>query len=158
MRAAIHALKYGGRPVLAAPLGQLLAEEGAEAVPVALRDWADGVLPVPLHPARRAERGFNQAELLAAPCAARWGVRMLPRALVRARPTLPQADLDAAARRANVRDAFRVSRPGEVRGRRVLLVDDVLTTGATVGAAAGALLAAGAAAVGVLTLARVVLR
>jgi predicted amidophosphoribosyltransferase len=83
---------------------------------------------------------------------------MLPRALVRARPTLPQADLDAAARRANVRDAFRVSRPGEVRGRRVLLVDDVLTTGATVGAAAGALLAAGAAAVGVLTLARVVLR
>ena len=105
-----------------------------------------------------AERGFNQAELLAAPCAARWRVPVLPRVLVRTRPTLPQTDLDPAARRANVRDAFRVPRPAAVEGRRVLLVDDVLTTGATVGAAARALRAAGAAAVGVLTLARVVLR
>jgi ComF family protein len=158
MREAIHALKYGRRPVLAAPLGRLLAEAGPRAVPVALRDWADGVLPVPLHPARRAERGFNQAELLATPCAERWRVPLLTKALVRVRPTPPQTDLDADARRANVRDAFRVARPGAVRGRRILLVDDVLTTGATVGAAARALRAADAAAVGVLTLARVVLR
>jgi ComF family protein len=113
---------------------------------------------VPLHPARRAERGFNQAELLVAPCAAAWRLPVLGRALLRVRPTVPQTDLDAEARRANVRDAFRVPRPGAVRARRILLVDDVLTTGATVGAAARALLAAGATAVGVLSLARVVLR
>jgi len=156
MREAIHALKYGRRPVLATPLGRLLA--AAEPGPVRLRDWADAVVPVPLHPARHAERGFNQAELLAAPCATGWRVPMLARALVRVRPTMPQADLDADARRVNVRNAFQVARPGEVRGRRVLLVDDVLTTGATVGAAARALRAGGAAAIGVLTLARVVLR
>ena len=158
MREAIHALKYGRRPVLATPLGRLLADAGAAAAPVPLADWAEGIVPVPLHPTRHAERGFNQAELLAAPGATRWRLPMLPRALARVRPTAPQADLDAEARRANVRDAFKVTRPGEVRGRRVLLVDDVLTTGATVGAAARALLTAGATAVGVLTLARVVLR
>lgn len=158
MREAIHALKFGGRPVLATPLGRLLAEAGARALPVPPRDWVEGLVPVPLHPARLAQRGFNQAELLAAPCAARWRVPILPHALVRLRATLPQTDLDPAARRANVRDAFRVRRPTAVEGRRVLLVDDVLTTGATVGAAARALRAAGAAAVGVLTLARVVLR
>jgi ComF family protein len=158
MREAIHALKFGARPVLAAPLGRLLAEAGTRALPVAPPEWVDGVVPVPLHPARLAERGFNQAELLAAPCGARWRVPVLTRALVRARPTLPQTDLDPAARRANVRDAFRVPRPATVLGRRLVLVDDVHTTGATVGAAARALRAAGAAAVGVLTLARVVRR
>ena len=158
MREAIHALKYGRRAVLATPLGRLLAEPGAPALPAPPEDWADGLVPVPLHPTRLAERGFNQAELLAAPCAARWRLPVLGRALLRARPTLPQTDLDAAARRANVQDAFRVPRPADVRDRRLLLVDDVLTTGATVAAAARALRAAGAAAVGVLTLARVVRR
>jgi ComF family protein len=158
MREAIHALKYEGRPVLAAPLGRLLAEAGGPRLPAPPAEWADGLVPVPLHPARLAERGFNQAELLATPCAARWRLPVLGRALIRSRPTLPQTDLAAAARRANVRDAFRVPRPSEVRGRRLLLVDDVLTTGATVGSAARALRAAGATAVGILTLARVVLR
>jgi ComF family protein len=114
------------------------------------------VVPVPLHPARLAERGFNQAELLAAACAPRWRLPVLGRALVRVRPTRPQTDLDAEARRVNVRDAFRAPRPAGVRDRRLLLVDDVLTTGATAAAAARALRAAGARAVGVLTLARVV--
>jgi len=158
MREAIHGLKYGGRTVLALPLGRLLADAGPAVVPVALREWADGLVPVPLHPARLAERGFNQAELLAAPCRTAWGLPVLGQALARTRATLPQTDLDAEARRANVRDAFRVRRPAEVAGRRLLLVDDVLTTGATAGAAARALRAAGAAAVGVLALARVVAR
>jgi ComF family protein len=156
MREAIHALKYGGRPVVATPLGRLLADLAPGVVPAPPAEWAEGLVPGPLHRARLAERGFNQAELLAAPCAERWRLPVLGRALVRSRPTPPQTDLDAAARRANVRNAFAVPRPAEVRGRRLLLVDDVLTTGATADAAAQALRAAGAAAVGVLTLARVV--
>ena len=156
MREAIHALKFGKRPLLATPLGRLLAEAGARALPVPPPDWAEGLVPVPLHPARLAERGFNQAELLATPCGARWRVPVLPRALIRARATLPQTDLDPTARRLNVRDAFRVPRAAGILGRRLLLVDDVHTTGATVAAAAQALREAGAAAVGVLALARVV--
>jgi ComF family protein len=152
MRAAIHAFKYQRRAVLAAPLGRLLADAGEPLLPAA---FVDAVVPVPLHPLRLAERGFNQAELLARPCAARWGVPLRPRALGRARPTRPQAELDAAARRANVAGAFIVERPAETRGQRLLLVDDVLTTGATVQAAAEALLRSGATAVGVLVLARV---
>jgi ComF family protein len=155
MREAIHAMKYGNRPVLAAPLGRLLAEVAPDVLPTPPGGWAEALVPVPLHPARLAERGFNQAELLAAPCAAGWRVPVLGRALVRTRATPPQTDLDAAARRANVRNAFAVARPADILGRRLLLVDDVLTTGATAGAAAHALRAAGAAAVGVLTLARV---
>jgi ComF family protein len=158
MREAIHALKYGGRTAVGTPLGRLLADTGPGVLPVPLGQWADGLVPVPLHRARLAERGFNQAELLAGPCGSAWRLPVLGRALARTRATRPQTDLDADARRANVRDAFRVSRPAEVAGRRLLLVDDVLTTGATVGAAARALRAAGAAAVGVLTLARVVTR
>jgi ComF family protein len=156
LRAAIHALKYGGRPVVATPLGRLLAAVAPAALPVAPAEWAEGLVPVPLHPRRLAERGFNQAELLAGPCAAQWRVPMLGRGLVRARATRPQTELDAEARRANVRDAFVVVRPRDIEGRRLLLVDDVLTTGATAGAAARALRAAGAAAVGVVVLARVV--
>jgi ComF family protein len=158
MREGIHALKYGGRPVVATPLGRLLADTAPAILPAPPADWAEGLVPVPLHPARLAERGFNQAKLLAGPCGTRWGVPVLARALVRTRATRPQTDLDAEARRANVRDAFAVRRPADVRGRRLLLMDDVLTTGATVGAAARALRAAGAAAVGVLALARVVPR
>jgi ComF family protein len=158
MREGIHALKYGGRAVVATPLGRLLAETGPGVLPAPPREWAEGLVPVPLHPARFAERGFNQAELLAAPCGTAWRLPVLGHALVRTRATRPQTDLDAAARRANVRDAFRVARPAEVAGRRLLLVDDVLTTGATAGAAARALRAAGATAVGVLTLARVISR
>ena len=155
MRLAIHALKYGPRPALAAPLGAFLAEAGARLLPAPPGDLVDALVPVPLHPARQAARGFNQAELLAVPCAARWGLPVFRRALRRARPTPPQTALDAAARRQNVAGAFLVARPAQIAGRRLLLVDDVLTTGATAGAAASALLAAGAAQVGVLVVAHV---
>ena len=77
MREAIHALKYGGRPVLATPLGRLLAGTAPGVLPAPPADWAEGLVPVPLHAARLAERGFNQAELLAAPCAARWRLPIL---------------------------------------------------------------------------------
>jgi ComF family protein len=157
---AIHALKYQRREPLAVPLASLLAEEGARLLGFAADDPTgapfDAIVPVPLHPARLTERGFNQAELLAAPCARRWQRPLLTRALRRIRPTRPQTDLDAVARRQNVAGAFAVAQPAAIADRRLLLVDDVLTTGATVGAAARALARAGAASVGVLVLARVV--
>ena len=157
MRAAIHALKYGRRTPVAVPLAALLAERGGPLLPADPDGGPafDAVVPVPLHPARLAERGFNQAELLAAPCAAAWGRPLLRRALARVRATQPQTELDADARRQNVAGAFAARRPAEVAGRRLLLVDDVLTTGATAWAAARALRESGAAAVGVLVLARV---
>lgn len=158
MRAAIHALKYGRRAAVARPLGRLLAEAGGRLIAPDSRGPAaavDAVVAVPLHPARLRERGFNQAELLAGTCARAWGVPLVRRALVRTRPTRPQVELDGAARRANVAGAFAVIRPAALGARRVLLVDDVLTTGATAAAAAGVLRAAGCAAVGVLVLARV---
>jgi ComF family protein len=161
MRTAIHALKYGGRTAVARPLGVLLEQAGGRLLrspsgPSAPPgELLDAVVPVPLHRARQAERGFNQAELLAAPCARRWGLPLLTRALVRVRPTHPQTELDPAARQANVAGAFRVARPREVTGKRLLVVDDVLTTGATAASVARALREGGAAAVWVLVLARV---
>ena len=114
-------------------------------------EW-DGLVPVPLYWARRWRRGFNQAEVLARAVGRRHGLPVLPRALRRVRAT-PLQHGDFAARRKNVRDAFAARQ--EVAGRRLLLVDDVFTTGATADACAATLLRAGAADVGVLTLARV---
>jgi ComF family protein len=150
LRAAIHALKFRGRVAVAAPLAGLLAERGAAAAAS-----VDAVVPVPLHPVRLAERGFNQAEVLAAPCARAWARPLVTGTLVRTRPTRPQTELDAAERGANVAGAFSVRRPAALAGLRVLLIDDVLTTGATARAAAHALREAGATAVGVLVVARV---
>lgn len=152
MREAIHQLKFRGRVALARPLGDLLAEEGGAGVPV---EAIDGIVPVPLHPRRLAERGFNQAELLAARLARRWRRPLLTRLLVRTRPTRPQSELDEAERRRNVTGAFRARDPAAAAGRHLLVVDDVLTTGSTLGECSRVLLAAGARAVGVLALARV---
>jgi ComF family protein len=151
VREAVHALKYHGCRAVARPFGLLLAEHlcGADA-------GVDCVVPVPLHPGRLVTRGFNQAELLARPVARRLGVPCLARALCRAHQEQSQTGLQAGARRANVEQAFR---PGSaaVRGR-VLLVDDVFSTGATAAACARALRSCGAQQVRVLTLARAVLR
>ena len=151
VREAIHAFKFGGRRGLAVPLGDLLAGLGTAALPGAAPDI---LVPVPLHPRRVRERGYNQALLLARRLAQAWGVPVAADALRRVAPTRPQTDLDAAERRRNVRDAFAVRRPELIAGRHVVLVDDVLTTGATAGECARILYRAGATTVGVLTVAR----
>jgi ComF family protein len=140
---AIHRLKYEGRSELARPLGVLF--EGCE------RHRSDVLVPIPLHPRRLRERGFDQARLLAAAAGRRFGLRVLP-LLRRVRETGQQVGRDRPARERNVRGAF-AAHPRAL-GLRVCLVDDVLTTGATASAAASALLLAGAARVEVRTLAR----
>jgi ComF family protein len=147
---AITSFKYGGRVDRARPLGHLLR---AAVAPLRL-DPPTLVVAVPLHRARLARRGFNQAALLAAPVARDLRARFAACALARTRDTPPQAPLDRAARLANVREAFAVAfDPRRVCGQRVLLVDDVRTTGATLTACAEALLGAGARDVRTLVLA-----
>jgi ComF family protein len=153
LRAVLHELKYRGRRRVAARLARALLDS-----PDARRVLAPGavLVPVPLHPRRRRQRGFNQAELIAAALSRGAGLEAAAGALVRRLDTAPQTGLSAAGRRANVRDAFVVRQRPRVAGRAVVLVDDVLTTGATAHACARALLAAGAAEVRLLTVARVV--
>lgn len=152
-RRAVHRLKYQDRHEVALPLARLMAlgmDEAARA--------ADCIMPVPLHRRRLFARRFNQAALLARPLARRFGLPLVMEALVRRRHTRAQVGLPAGARRRNVADAFAV-RPAAgdyLAGRHVLLVDDVITTGATARACAGALLAAGAGRVDVVAFARVV--
>lgn len=158
LQRALARLKYHGNPGWAGPLGELLAaapelthspETGAR--------W-DAIVPVPLHRGRLLARGFNQTLLLAQaarrslPPAQRLPIR--PAWLQRIRPTPPQAELDAGARRNNLRGAFSVPRPRRIEGRRLLLLDDVTTTGATLATAMTALRSAGAAEVGALALMR----
>jgi ComF family protein len=146
LRELIHLLKYRGVKTLARPLGDLLMA----ALP---RDERfDGIAPVPLHWLRQWQRGFNQSDLLARTIARRCGVPVI-HALKRVRPTVAQAGLSNTGRRQNVAAAFRPRRA--VQGKRILLIDDVMTTGSTAAACAQALKRAGAAKVALLTVARV---
>lgn len=146
---AIYRLKYGDRPQIAHLLGALLKPQ--------LTWFAEESLlvPVPLHPKRLRQRGYNQAALLVTSAAQLSSSRRKINyaALARVRDTLSQAKLDQRARWLNVQDAF-VAWPPTVSGREIILVDDVLTTGATVAACRAALIKAGAIKVHVLTLAR----
>jgi len=152
LRVLVHELKYRGRRRVAKRLAELLcADPGAQQI---LTGRAT-LVPVPLHPRRLAQRGFNQSELLAAAVARRTGLSVHPRALVRRTDTPPQTGLSALLRRRNVAGAFAVRERACLHGRTAVLVDDVLTTGATARACAGALRQAGAAAVHLLTIARV---
>lgn len=148
LRELIHLFKYGKVQTLAGPLSDLLAD----AMP---RDQRfDCIAPTPLHWRRRWHRGFNQAEALARRLSKRTGIPML-RALRRAQATETQAGLSNSRRRRNVQKAFRVRRGATLEGKRILLVDDVMTTGSTGAACAAALKRAGAAKVALLTVARV---
>ena len=159
MRAAIHALKYDRIAPLARELGARLATAMAQLEPDAPRQIL--VIPVPLHRGRMAERGFNQARSLAAEALRRlrishpeWRLELSASSLVRQRSTESQAGLTPRQRRQNLRGAFFVSDSEALRGRHVLLVDDIFTTGATARACSRILVEAGAASVRVATLAR----
>ena len=159
MRALIHALKYDRMHPAAKRMGHMLAQ--AIAMLAAEAPMKMLVVPVPLHRLRQADRGFNQARLLAVHAlkALRashpdWDLTLAPAALMRLRATESQANLTPHQRRTNMRGAFSVSDAALVKDRHVLLVDDILTTGATARAAAQALKRAGASTVWVATLAR----
>jgi ComF family protein len=139
VRAAVHAFKYEGQTRLAEPLGALVVEE------LAATDWQiDVVTAVPLHESRLRERGYNQAALLAQAVASARGWLFAPNAVDRIRQTASQVNLNAQERHLNVAAAFSAE-PSIVEGMRVLVIDDVLTTGSTLLACADALRNAGAA-------------
>jgi len=152
-RTLVHALKYQDRTDLAPAMGRWMARAGKE-----LLGEADMLVPVPLHWRRGWSRRYNQSGALARVISRQSGARVAAESLRRVRATEQQIGLSRAQRASNVQGAFKVAadRMADIQGRRVILVDDVLTTGATVDACARALLRAKAAQVDVLTFARVV--
>ena len=167
LRRAVHVLKYRGGASAGRALADLLVRPASDlslpspvppspvrtpSVPPSPVGRQLLVIPVPLHPLRERERGYNQAALLARPLAAALCLSYAPAALRRIRSTDSQVGLDRRKRRLNLRGAFAAGPP--VGGHPILLVDDVVTTGSTLGSAAEACLAAGAAGVWALTLAR----
>ncbi len=147
----IVSLKYNHRLSLVSFLSGILAETILECLGT---DPADGIVPVPLHPTRRRERTFNQAEALARDLARRLDLPCRLDLLSRTKPTLSQTELTRSERRANLEEAFRIQADPLIRASRLLLVDDVFTTGATAESCARLLKEAGAASVAVVTVAR----
>jgi ComF family protein len=152
-RTLVHALKYQDRTDLAPAMGRWMARAGHE-----LLDRADALIPVPLHWRRGWSRRYNQSGALARVIERQSGVKLVSETLRRVRPTEQQIGLSRTERASNVQGAFKVDtdRKADIAGRRVILIDDVLTSGATVDACARALLRAKAAQVDVLVFARVV--
>ena len=158
LRALLHLLKYEGMEPVAVPLGRLLARRVLSQENLHRKLV---VVPVPLFRAKRRQRGFNQAEVLARATVKalrrarpEWGLAVAAGVLERRRATESQAGLTPHQRRANLRGAFFVPAPEKVKGAHVLLIDDIYTTGATARACAQALRKAGAASVHVATVAR----
>jgi competence protein ComFC len=151
VRAAIHALKYNGFTRIAE---ELLDEGEPLWRGLAMFQRVDGLVPVPLHPVRRRQRGFNQAERIAAAISYRTGLPVLEKLVIRIRPTRSQTRLPQEQRRVNLAEAFGAPDPSLVRGKSLLIVDDVFTTGATVDSLSKALTSNGAREVLVFTLAR----
>jgi ComF family protein len=147
LRQLIHLFKYNQIRPLARPLGALIAR----AIPREHR--FDLIIPMPLHWKKRWSRGYNHSELLAKEIARRWGVP-IRKIVRRVKATAPQAGLSNSKRRLNVRGAFAVRKGLKLKGLRVLLIDDVFTTGATASACANVLKRAGASHVAVATVAR----
>jgi len=152
-RTLVHGLKYQDRTDLAPAMGRWMARAGRE-----LLAEADALVPVPLHWRRGWSRRYNQSGALARVIERQSGVKLVSEVLRRVRPTQQQIGLSRPQRASNVQGAFKVAshRQSEIQGRRVILVDDVLTSGATADACARALLRAKAASVDVLVFARVV--
>ena len=150
IRSRILALKFQGDLTLLPSLEALCAEAPA----CAAFTEPDYLIPVPLHPDRLRERGFNQAQHLARACFPRWRRKLTRQILLRSLATPPQTFLSGRARRRNLRGAFSVADDARLGGTTVLLVDDVFTTGATVSDCCRALRGAGAARIEVFTLGR----
>jgi ComF family protein len=150
-RRLVHRLKYSDREELARPLGAWMARAGAE-----ILAGADVLAPVPLHPLRLWSRRFNQAAALGHAVARHAGIPCETGLLARVKATRSQVGMTRLQRAENVQGAFRAPADAALKGRRVVLVDDVLTSGATANAASRALLRGGASSVDVLVFARVV--
>lgn len=148
---AIHRFKYKGQIASGDALGDIMASRTYDSLNIA---GFDVIMPVPLHRAKLRQRGFNQALILARRVARKYRIPVDFLSLRRTKPTPAQVDLSGDERRKNVKGAFAVNKKQSVKEKRILLIDDVYTTGSTVKECARALMRAGASEVAVLTLAR----